>query len=374
MPVGPLGPPGPVGPVGRAVPAVRFDHLDRLTDDGGLHEHALGRDPRPEHGYCVDDVARGLLVAAREPAPDARVDRLRRQYLAFVVAARGRGRRRATTAEGVTRSGPTGPPSTTAGAGRCTGWAPWSARPGCRRPSGPTRSRPSRWPRRGGPPTTGPPPWRRSARPRCCAPAPTTPAPGRCWARRPSGWPAPGGRPAARAGRGPSRACATRTPCCPRCSWPPGTCSPARTCSSAAWSCSAGCWTCRRAAGTCRSCPCAGSGHEPTDPATATAPGRPAAHRGGGARRRVRPRPRGHRRRPLGRRGPRGRGVVPRRQRPGRRHARPGHRGRLRRPGAGGRNDNQGAESTLAAMVSTLQHAARLPARPPVPATPEVRT
>ena len=47
--------------------------------------------------------------------------------------------------------------------------------------------------------------------------------------------------------------------------------------------------------------------------------------------------------------------LVPRRQR--RRHAdvRPGHRRRLRRADAAGRNLNQGAESTLA-LVSTLQH------------------
>jgi hypothetical protein len=64
-----------------------FDHLERLTDDRGLFEHARLAVPRPEHGYCVDDVARGLVVVCREaqPAPAAR--RLARCYLAFVLDA-----------------------------------------------------------------------------------------------------------------------------------------------------------------------------------------------------------------------------------------------------------------------------------------------
>jgi len=42
-------------------------HLSHLTDDRGVFEHALGDEPRREHGYCVDDVARALIVAVREP-------------------------------------------------------------------------------------------------------------------------------------------------------------------------------------------------------------------------------------------------------------------------------------------------------------------
>ncbi len=64
-----------------------FTHLVRLTDAGGLHEHAEGDRPRPEHGYCVDDVARGLVVTCREPDPAPPVGELRRQYLDFVLAA-----------------------------------------------------------------------------------------------------------------------------------------------------------------------------------------------------------------------------------------------------------------------------------------------
>lgn len=64
-----------------------FAHLRTLTDAGGLYEHALGTRPRPEHGYCVDDAARGLVVTARHPSPTTDVIELRDQYLAFVLAA-----------------------------------------------------------------------------------------------------------------------------------------------------------------------------------------------------------------------------------------------------------------------------------------------
>ena len=64
-----------------------FDHLDALTDRRGLFEHALLATPRVEHGYCVDDAARGLVVTCREPNPGAVVQRLHHRYLTFVLAA-----------------------------------------------------------------------------------------------------------------------------------------------------------------------------------------------------------------------------------------------------------------------------------------------
>jgi hypothetical protein len=64
-----------------------FDHLDRLSDGRGLFEHARHAVPRREHGYCVDDVARGLVVVGREPQPGPAVRRLGRGYLAFVLSA-----------------------------------------------------------------------------------------------------------------------------------------------------------------------------------------------------------------------------------------------------------------------------------------------
>lgn len=64
-----------------------FDHLDALTDERGLFEHALFDVPRPEHGYCVDDAARGLVVSSRETRPTPVVIRLRERYLEFVLDA-----------------------------------------------------------------------------------------------------------------------------------------------------------------------------------------------------------------------------------------------------------------------------------------------
>jgi hypothetical protein len=64
-----------------------FDHLHRLTDGRGLFEHAQYGDPRPEHGYCLDDVARALVVICREPRPTKALQALGRQYLDFTLSA-----------------------------------------------------------------------------------------------------------------------------------------------------------------------------------------------------------------------------------------------------------------------------------------------
>ena len=37
-------------------------HLDVLTGELGIFQHAVGSKPDPAHGYCVDDVARALEV------------------------------------------------------------------------------------------------------------------------------------------------------------------------------------------------------------------------------------------------------------------------------------------------------------------------
>ena len=49
---------------------VPYSHLYRLSDDCGIFEHAKFIEPRVENGYCVDDVARALVVAVREPDPE----------------------------------------------------------------------------------------------------------------------------------------------------------------------------------------------------------------------------------------------------------------------------------------------------------------
>ena len=92
----------------RAAPALlaaAYVHLDRLSDDTALFEHARYATPRREHGYCLDDVARGLLVLCRDDSPsgldgapdggsDVVIrDRLIERYLAFVTHAQSPGGR-----------------------------------------------------------------------------------------------------------------------------------------------------------------------------------------------------------------------------------------------------------------------------------------
>lgn len=43
-----------------------FAHLEHLTDERGLFEHAAGTEPRTAGGYCTDDNARLLVVTSRE--------------------------------------------------------------------------------------------------------------------------------------------------------------------------------------------------------------------------------------------------------------------------------------------------------------------
>ena len=70
-------------------PTPNWSHIARLSDDVGLLEHARNAIPRREHGYCVDDVSRGLVVASREPQPTAQVVRLAERYLGFLTHAQG---------------------------------------------------------------------------------------------------------------------------------------------------------------------------------------------------------------------------------------------------------------------------------------------
>ena len=70
-----------------SAPAAPFKHLLRLADSHGIFEHARFRDPRPEHGYCVDDVARALVVTSREREPGPEVRELARLCLRFLTSA-----------------------------------------------------------------------------------------------------------------------------------------------------------------------------------------------------------------------------------------------------------------------------------------------
>ena len=72
-----------------------YVHLARLSDDTALFEHARYATPRREHGYCLDDVARGLVVLCRDadPRQSPRRDQLIERYLAFITHAQSSGGR-----------------------------------------------------------------------------------------------------------------------------------------------------------------------------------------------------------------------------------------------------------------------------------------
>jgi hypothetical protein len=64
-----------------------FEHVLRLTDERGMFEHADGIVPRRDHGYCLDDVARALVVVCRQRPTTSTLDKLAGQYLSFVLRA-----------------------------------------------------------------------------------------------------------------------------------------------------------------------------------------------------------------------------------------------------------------------------------------------
>jgi len=72
-------------------PVTPFGHLQRLTDNIGLLQHADGVVPLHGGGYSVDDVARGLLVVCREPSPSQDLVALGRRYLYFLAQAQALG-------------------------------------------------------------------------------------------------------------------------------------------------------------------------------------------------------------------------------------------------------------------------------------------
>ena len=72
-------------------PSPNFAHIVRMTDRFGTFEHALFDEPRGEHGYCTDDMARLLVVATREPQPTPSVRGLGEISLRFLSDAQGIG-------------------------------------------------------------------------------------------------------------------------------------------------------------------------------------------------------------------------------------------------------------------------------------------
>lgn len=59
----------------------------RLSDATGIFEHANGAVPRRDHGYCTDDVARALVVVLREASPSSELHALEEVYLTFLLRA-----------------------------------------------------------------------------------------------------------------------------------------------------------------------------------------------------------------------------------------------------------------------------------------------
>lgn len=56
-------------PERQALPAMQFKHFAAMCDDTGFFQHARLCVPDRSHGYCVDDNARGLLLACTVGAP-----------------------------------------------------------------------------------------------------------------------------------------------------------------------------------------------------------------------------------------------------------------------------------------------------------------
>ena len=73
------------------LPELKLDHLKTLTDDTGILQHATHTVPNRAHGYCTDDNARALMVATmgqKYLATDNKFfDSLSNQYLSFLLYA-----------------------------------------------------------------------------------------------------------------------------------------------------------------------------------------------------------------------------------------------------------------------------------------------
>jgi glycosyltransferase involved in cell wall biosynthesis len=73
------------------LPEIKLDHLQAMTDDTGILQHATYTIPDRSHGYCTDDNARALLVAAFGqtylPTNGWGLDALSGHYLGFLLFA-----------------------------------------------------------------------------------------------------------------------------------------------------------------------------------------------------------------------------------------------------------------------------------------------
>jgi glycosyltransferase involved in cell wall biosynthesis len=73
------------------LPDIKLDHLKAFTDDTGILQHANHTIPDRTHGYCTDDNARALLVATMGqkylPTSGLGLDSLSGHYLGFLLYA-----------------------------------------------------------------------------------------------------------------------------------------------------------------------------------------------------------------------------------------------------------------------------------------------
>lgn len=75
----------PRGPRSSGPIEPRFDAVERMTDGTGMLQHAIFTVPDRNHGYCVDDNCRALMLMHRVEGPLApRADELAEVYAAFV--------------------------------------------------------------------------------------------------------------------------------------------------------------------------------------------------------------------------------------------------------------------------------------------------
>lgn len=76
------------------LPRLKIDHLSMLTDDTGLLQHSSFTAANRNHGYCVDDNARALIIAIKaqhlsriSEADSTQLDTMANRYLSFLLHA-----------------------------------------------------------------------------------------------------------------------------------------------------------------------------------------------------------------------------------------------------------------------------------------------
>ncbi len=69
------------------MPALKLDHLFKMSDHTGIFQHAIYNVPNYHEGYCTDDNARAFILTVllqEHTAPQPEIERLASSYLAFL--------------------------------------------------------------------------------------------------------------------------------------------------------------------------------------------------------------------------------------------------------------------------------------------------